>query len=427
MKILLRALVATACIQFLVSCSGAVSSDNASSTEFFTLQPDTAEAYAGVEMVFTIRGGQPPYTGSSSNALVAPIATRITTKTFSIVPQFTSTVVPVVISIFDSAGVKVEAKVNVNPNIISNTLTITPQATAPGQPGTISCGSSVCSGGYATVEVTLASPTQSVTNRPVRFDVEQGTFSFLQNAQGTVTAPTYSTTTDVNGKARAVLRADGFAQSQLALLRMTDVVSGSVLRAGFSIVRVTDGSTVISVLPSAAKVTSFFKLTCTVGEQADYLVVGGAPPYSIGSSFPGVASVLQSTVPTDGGRFIARTGGSCGTTLFTVTDTLGRTATATLENAEGTEEATTITVLPAIGVLGCGESGTFTIAGGKGPYIVSSSNSKVRATVSGSLITATRLGSPPALSATSLPVLISASDGVSNAVVTLTVPDTCSP
>ena len=426
MKLIVRALIATACLQILVSCGGAVSSDNASSTTFFTLQPGTAEAYAGVEMVFTITGGQPPYTGSSSNAVVAPIATNITTKSFTIVPQYTSAVVPVVISIFDSAGAKVEAKVNVNPNIISNTLTITPQVSVPGQPGTISCGSSVCSGGYAQVVVTLASATQSVTNRPVRFDVEQGAFNFLQNAQGTVTAPTYSTTTDANGKAQALLRADAFAQSQLALLRMTDLVSGSVLRASFSIVRVTDGSTVISILPESAKVTSFFKLTCTVGSTADYLVAGGAPPYTVGSSFVAVASVLQTTLPTDGSRFTARTGGACGTTLFTVTDSLGRTATATLENAEGTQEVTKIVVLPSKGILGCGESAAFTIAGGTGPFVVSSTNSKVIATVSGRLITARRLGLPPAIGAATLAVSVSATDGASSAAVDLAVPDVCS-
>jgi hypothetical protein len=427
MKILVRALVAAACLHFLASCGGAVSQDNASSKDFFTLQPGTAEAYSGVEMVFTITGGQPPYTGSSSNALIAPIATSITTKTFSIVPQYTTAVVPVVISIFDSAGKSVEAKVNVNPNIISNTLTITPQATASGQPGTISCGSSVCSGGYATVVAALSSTTQPVANRPFRFDVDQGAFSFLQNSQGTVTAPTFNTTTDASGRAQAVLRADAFAQSQLAVLRLTDIVSGSVLRASFSIVQVTDGSSVISVYPKSNTVTSFYKLTCTLGTLADYLVTGGAPPYTVGSSFDGVAFLLQTTVPTDGGRFTARTGGSCGTALFTITDSLGRTTTATLENLEGTQEVAKISVLPSTGTLGCGDTGTFTIAGPKGPFVVSSSNSKVPATVSGNLISATRLGSPPRVGITDLTVLLSASDGASNAVVTLTVPDTCGP
>ena len=440
MKILVRALVAAACLHFLASCGGAVSQDNASSKEFFTLQPGTAEAYAGVEMVFTITGGQPPYTGSSSNAVVAPIATRITTKTFSIVPQFTSAVVPVVISIFDSAGANVEAKLNVNPNIISNTLTITPQATAPGQPGTISCGSSVCSGGYGTVLVTLASKTQSVSNRPVRFEVEQGAFTFLQNTPSTLTGPTYSTTTDANGKAQALLRADAFAQSQLAILRVTDLATGSVQRASFSIVRVTDGSSVISVLPQSALVTSLYKLECPSGAPADYLVVGGAPPYSVLSSFPLVASLDPSTVPvlTDGGHFTATTGLGCpGKTLFTVTDSLGRTATATLETAYGTETRPTvvpdISVQPSTGTLSCGESASFTVIGGKSPFVASSPSSLVTATVgatpSDRLVTVTRSAMSGstinASPSTNVPVAIIVSDGTSSAQITLSVKNTC--
>jgi hypothetical protein len=431
MKILVRAFFAAACLHLLASCGGGVSSDNASSKDFFTLQPGTAEAYSGVAVVFTITGGQPPYTVSSSNTVVAPIQeTNVTTKSFSVVPQYTTSIIPVVISVFDHAGSSVTATLNVNPNIISNVLTITPQATASGQPGTISCGSSVCSGGYATVSVALSSVTQSVANRPMRFDVDQGTFSFLQDRLGTSTGPSYTTATDASGKAQAVLRADAFAQSQLALLRVTDIVSGSVLRASFSIVRVIDGSSVISVLPQTTRINTFYKFTCSVGALADYFISGGAPPYAVGSSFDAVASLLQSTVATDGGRFTARTGGACGTALFTITDSLGRTTTATLENLEGTQEINQLSVLPATGTLGCGETGTFTIAGSPGPFVVSSSNPRVRATVSGSLIIATRLGSPPALGGPPPPtqdVLISASDGLSNAIVTLTVPDTCSP
>jgi hypothetical protein len=274
-----------------------------------------------------------------------------------------------------------------------------------------------------------------VANRPFRFDVDQGSFTFLQDAQGTVTAPTFNTTTDASGRAQAVLRADAFAQSQLAVLRLTDIVSGSVLRATFSIVRVIDGSAVISVLPQTNVVNTFYKFTCSIGAFADYFVAGGAPPYTVGSSFDAVASVLQTTVPTDGGRFTVRTGGGCGTALFTITDSLGRTTTATLQNLEGTQEIKTLSILPSTATIGCGETGTFTIAGSPGPFIVSSSNPRVRATVSLSgLISATRLGSPPALpvpvppaTAPTTTVLISASDGLSNAIVTLTVPETCSP
>ncbi len=425
MKIIVRALVAAACLHFLASCGGAVSQDNASSKEFFTLQPGTAEAFSGVEMAFTITGGQPPYTGSSSNALVAPIATSITTKTFSIVPQYTTAVVPVVISIFDSAGKSVEAKLNVNPNIISNNVKITP-LTGSGAPD---CGSSVCSGSSASLVMTLASATLPVANRPVRFDVEQGAFAFVQGQQGSLTAPSFTTSTDASGRAFATIRADALAPSQLAVVRLTDIVSGSVLLVNFTILRITNGATVITVLPSSVKLTGEFKGICTANVNADFFVTGGTAPYLIGSTFDVVASVVTPTILTNEGRFTARTGGACGTTLFTITDSRGLTVTATLEAVEGADKIPVILLLPTTGTLGCGETATFTIAGGLPPFVVSSTSSKVRTTLSGRIVTATRLAGDINNPATTTPVnvFITVSDGASNAQAQLSVADDCTP
>jgi len=423
MKILVRAFVAAACLNFLASCGGGVSSDNASSKDFFTLQPGTAEAYSGVEVVFTISGGQPPYTVSSSNVVIAPVATAsVATKSFSIVPQYTTAVVPVTITVIDHAGSSVVANLNVNPNIISNNVTISTGGTGPGN-----CGTSVCSGSTATVVMTLTSSTQPVANRPVRFDAEQGNYGFVQNQQGTVVTSSFTTATDASGRAQVILAADAVAQSQIAILRLTDLNSGSVLRVTFTIVRVVDGTGVISIFPATAKVVSKFKGSCTDGITADFLVAGGVPPYAVGSGIDAVASLLTNTVFTDGGRFTARTNGTCGTTVLTVTDSLGRTATASLEAAEGTTDEPApapFTVQPNQGSLVCGGSATFTVAGGAGNFVVSSGSNRVTALISGGIVTATRL-SPDTGVGSPGTVLIGVSDGATNTSITLTVPTAC--
>lgn len=357
------------------------------------VSPGDAVAYNGSPVTLYISGGTIPYTATSSNSAVINVPNSVggTTLVFDASNVAEDTLVN--LNVQDSKGERATAAITVKPSVISNTLTVTPDPATPGA----GCGTAVCSGLMATVSVQLKNMATPLVNRNVRFDVVQGDYQFITNTSATTFADTITTTTDQNGYAHVRIKANVNAPTQYAILKVTDVVGGSVLQTTFIIAQYTDGTGILSVVPETHTITTYYKGTCSFGARVDYIIHGGTPPYTVTSTSTGIATVSPSTVLTNGGGFTATTQNAfCpGTATFDIKDATGRVITATLENKEGTNTVpapvtvalfvTSTTVNVAVGA-----NATVTVGGGTAPYIVTSSTQAVAtASIVGPTITIT--------------------------------------
>lgn len=357
------------------------------------VSPSAAVAYNGNPVTLYISGGTKPYTVTSSDSSVINVPNSVADATVvfdaSNVPENT----PVTLTVRDFKGVTAVSAITVKPAVINNNLTVTPDPAAPG----VGCGTAVCSGLMATVSVQLKNMATPLVNRNVRFDVVQGDFQFITNTSATTFADTISTTTDQNGNAHVRLRANVNAPTQYAILKVTDVVGGSVLQTTFTIAQYTDGAGILSVVPDTQTITAYYKGECSSGVRVDYIIHGGTPPYTVQSTATSVATVSPSTVQTNGAGFTATTqNGLCpGTAIIDIKDATGRVILATLKNLEGTNTVTPPVTVPffitsSTITVAAAANATVTAGGGTPPYSVTSNNLAVAtASIAGSTITIT--------------------------------------
>lgn len=364
------------------------------------VSPSDAVAYNGSPVTLYITGGTKPYTVTSSNSAVINVLNSVADSTVIFDASNVAADTQVTLDVLDSKGVKASSTITVKPSVINNTLTVTPDPATPG----VGCGTAVCSGLMATVSVQLKNMATPLVNRNVRFDVVQGDFKFITNASATTFADTITTTTDQNGFANVRLRANVNAPTQYAILKVTDVVGGSILQTTFTIAQYTDGTGILSVVPGTQTITAYYKGECSSGVRVDYIIHGGTPPYTVQSTSTLVATVSPNTVETNGAGFTATTqNGFCpGTAIIDIRDATGRVIKATLENKEGTNTVTPpvtvafFTTAPATIVIAEGASATFVVGGGTPPYYASSSNTAVvEASIAGSLLSITRKAAGP--------------------------------
>ncbi len=342
------------------------------------VSPPTADLFPDVPATFTITGGKPGYSAFSSNSVVLPVTAALPGATFTVIPGPVTAETAVDITVRDSLNASAGAKATVKPATLNNQITFTPFA-----PTATGCGTNaICSGGDAQVVVRAALNGVVLRNRPIRFDVFQGSFQFVTPGSG-APAPTLIVNTDDQGEATARLRVNAGVPTQVATLQTTDVTSGLARRYNFNVVQQTDGKGILSVLPSGGVTIKGGKGTtglnngngdCANGIPVDFYIYGGSAPYTASSPLTSVAVVLQngvivpqSSVATNGGSFRALVQG-CGKVAFIVTDATGRTIeTAMLEVQQG--DKADAAVVPALVVspssteLNCGQSGSTSLAG----------------------------------------------------------------
>lgn len=301
-------------------------------------------------------------------------------------------------TIQDGLGRRAAVAVTVKPATLVNQVSVTPIANTlcgglnnplPGDtPGN---RTPICSGETATVSAIVRSANSAVIpNRQVRFDVIFGAFKFVTDANGANASTTVTTITDQNGRATTLIKADDGVTSQAAVIRATDLVTGSRVDTAFTIVQQINGASILSVVPGGYTSKAFYKGQCG-GSSGDFLVYGGRPPYTARSSLPGSVGLSANGLPGDpvtiaqsGGRFRASTVATFCTgyeAAIVVTDSTGRNVTVTYKEEEGTEDLPTpptLVVTPkAVSVNNCGavanRAVTFSINGGVQPYTVTSS------------------------------------------------------
>jgi len=381
----LRSLAGLAALAGLLVLSGCGGGSGAQNNVFstpgpLTVLPGAAIAYSGTPIVLTISGGTPPYQAFSSNSAVVPVVQAVAGSTMVLVPGTVSGDIDVTITVQDDTTgravppTSTTAALTVRAAPLLNSLTITPN--------NADCGTTaICSGQNGTATVTVLGPQGGpLAGRQVRFDVVSGPYGITTTNPAQPVVSTLTVISDANGVASVIIKANASAPTQFAQLRATDLTSGQQLLGNFLIQGVTDGTKILTVVPSSAKITGAFTGICSTGFVTEYFIYGGTPPYRVTSTFPNSVTLSGSPVNASGGSFRATTKGDCVDPLtFSIVDASGLQTTATLSNVEGTgtvpaPAALKITPATYTQPVCSGTSIPFAVSGGTPSYNVTAAN-----------------------------------------------------
>ena len=357
---LLAAAILLGLMTLLSGCGGGGASSAAALPLTVIPGAPTVYAYQTTPTYITIRGGVKPFNVYSNNTAV--ISFNNATMPGGLVPDETieldgpggkygqvnnvNAATTVNLIVRDAAGTQVTSTVTVNPSSLNSTLTITGDATqttiCPGGAGV------VCSGYQGTASVTATTTTGApLPGHQVLFQVlDQGAkYGFVCNqslgnclvvssdSAGHVTG--LQTTTDTNGNAYAVIKADANVGTQFATISATDQATGQVLDKQFLIqgtalaavpasgtwtISLTGVAVAAVVGPPAVAAHTDYSNSCP-GSAAPptysiYTIYGGSPPYTVSSLSPLVGSVALPPAPattpasTSASVTVASSGGS---------------------------------------------------------------------------------------------------------------------
>ncbi len=385
-----RFFFALAALALLSSCgSGAVSGPPATGSATLTISPSTATLYADTPATFFITGGTGTYVLTSSDQLALPLSGIFQANQVTVVPGAVAADTPVTLSVRDNgSATPITASVTVKARTLSNVLTVTPSASQ-----SAACGTAVCAGGDAEVRVQLTQTSLPLANRTVRFDVVSGEFRIITSAPGETEALglTATAVSDASGVARIRIRVLTDANSQTALLQVTDVATGFVQRTSFAIAPSSNAP--LNAQPATLNFKGSTANTCATGLSADVIVFGGRPPYQI--SQPGSFVVSPTVIPNSGGRFTVTANGQCSPgSAIAVVDAAGSSVTVSAINALSdqiiviTPPVTTnppFAVFPAVVTLtSCNSIGSVGLSGGSGAYFGSVNDASLTITFPGS-------------------------------------------
>ncbi|MEB0031459.1 hypothetical protein QN372_11935 [Undibacterium sp. RTI2.1] len=379
----------------------------------FTTAPSAINLPTNAVTTFTIGGGSAPYFASSSNSAIATATASGTTLT---VNGLTAGSAKIVVS--DAAGNAVTITVTVgNVGVVPPLFTTAPSAitlasnavtafTIGGGTGPYLASSSSASVATASVNGTtltinglLAGTAKIVVSDNVGASVS---ITVTVGNIGPIT-PLFTTapsTIVVGISATSTFTVGGGTPPYLASSSNSSVLSASLtgttlnlkgLLAGTATVLVTDATgtpvsiavTVGSSVPSIPLFTSAVStISLATNSSSSFTIGGGTAPYLVSSSNVAVANAAIS------GTNLTINGFSSGTAKIVVSDTAGATVTITVTVGSSGATVPLFTTAASDIVISANGTSNFTIGGGLGPYLVSSSApSVVSASVSGSALT----------------------------------------
>jgi hypothetical protein len=381
------ALAALASLVLGACGSGAVSAPPATVTPGpITITPSTATLFADLPATFIVTGGNGSFLVATSDQQALPAAPTFTGNTLTLVPNQVAVDTPVTLTVRDTGSTTpATAAITVKPRTVSNVVTVTPSASQ-----SAACGAAICSGGDAEVKVVLSQGGVPLVGRTVQFDVVSGDVRIITSAAGVPEADELSgtTTTDSSGTARIRIRVDASATSQTALLRATDVSSGSSQTVSIAIAPGSNAP--LNAQPSTVNFTGSTATSCASGITASVIVFGGRPPYTLSS--PGAFTVTPPVLTASGSTFTIGATGQCSSASpIAIVDANGASVTVTASNALGTGVALpAFVVAPStVTFTGCPQEASVVLAGGTGSYFASddpstTSNTLVTTSISGS-------------------------------------------
>jgi hypothetical protein len=389
-----------------------------------TVLPPDATIYSGVPTTLTVSGGVAPYFVYSSNTAVLPVTQAVAGNSVLLLASNVGAATQVVITAQDNAGTTAISTVTVTPApLLPNLITITSN-------GDCSVATGLCSGGTGTASVVVTAPGGGgIPNRAVRFDVVSGAFAIQSlNPSGPLVS-TLTVVTDQNGSAAVGIAVNANAPTQIATIRATDITTGNQVTGNFLIQQVTDGSQILSVIPSGTvTIDGPDANTCSSGVSVQYYIFGGTPPYKVAATFPGAVVLSGVPVQTNGGGFTATTTGQCFANMqFAISDATGRTIPGAsgplLTNEVGKASAapppSALAISPAVASASAcaGKTFQFVIVGGTPPYSASvavnpalppgdPTLSPSPVPTSGGILSVTFLAAPPVPAATTALVTV---------------------
>jgi hypothetical protein len=306
-------------------------------TPLYTTAPAAVTLAAAAKLDYTIGGGTPLYTASSSNKAVA-----------------TASVSGTVLSIVGvGAG--------------TATVTVTDAV-----------------GALTSVSVTVSSTTQPPgTTPPALFTTAAGSLSVAAGASATYAigggVPAYAVSSSNNSVATATVSGSNFSVTGVGAGAAQIVVTDAAGTALTVAVQVGGGATPIALFTTAPG-----SVTLAVEANASFSMGGGAPPYSASTSNAGIARVATN------GSAILITGVSTGSAQVVLADSAGAAITVDVTVGASTAETALFLTAPDAVTLATGEVAAYTVGGGKPAYSVSTSNASVaRVVLNGSAFSLT--------------------------------------
>jgi len=365
------------------------------------VNPTTLNVYPGVPVVLTISSGVGPFQVFSSDSTVLPVTQVVSGAAITMTANpIDGADRQVTITVRDAANQSVPIAATVKPAPLLSKLEITSVSNTqcPGLVGNTGQGSptadigprvSICTGETGAAQIFVrASNTSPVQNRQVRFDVLQGAYNFALDQNGTTLAKTATILTDQTGSAIVTVKADPSVQTQIALIRATDVLTGNRVDTWFTIVQSTAGVASFNVSPTTATIAGYYENTCGLGSTS-YVIYGGVAPYNVFINSVALAVLEYGStrgqsvvVPATNGAFnVVSLGGTCAgenTMVITITDATGRVINAQFKSIAGTiklptaPDPTDLIITPPTVSIVCNAGSIlgYTITGGTGPYTI---------------------------------------------------------
>lgn len=430
----------------LVSCGGGGASGNPNVGGSVSISPGAGTIYAGVPVTFSLQGGRAPYALTSSEPLLLPVPAIVSENSFTTIPNNPGVldaglqpgdlpVRTVLITVRDSIGTVVTTsglKVAVNYLTaygISFTASNCPSGSATGA----NPGAQACAGGATAVQFRAVTNGNAIGNKQFRIEVLRGNFS-LRSLTGQVTN-SLVVTSDHTGLVSFLIDVPPNVPTQLAAIRIVDVATGVYSDTVFTINALSQ-SQIITPIPNAFTFTGVLNTQCGTG-TADFLVFNGVPPYTAVTDFTNAVRVVSQDNPnsnvsnTEPGRFRveAFNPNFCvAPATVTITDARGGRATVTVTTVLGSTAPPApipLAVGPSSLTLGCGQTGSVVVIGGRGGYFTTSTSPNVVAQVSGNIVSITRNGPAGPGTGGTQAVGIGITDGAAIVTVTATVPTSC--
>ncbi|MGD8567913.1 MAG: Ig-like domain-containing protein [Gammaproteobacteria bacterium] len=352
-----------------------------------TITPRSSLIGVNQTLQFQASGGTPPYTFSVSDSGVATIdsTTGVLTGLSSGVVQISAT---------DANGVSDTTN---NVEVVETTLNVTPAAAVIGTGsqlqfsvagGTPPYSWSVLDNNIASIDanglltgITVGTTIVAVRDsanevgltgpieiRHIQVEPQSATIQTSQTLQFTATGGNEPYTWTVSDDSVASIDANGL---------LTGLTGGTVTVTAADADGASGSSNTITVEGNGFPQISPVNPAISVGQQLQFNVVGGAPPYVWSTGNPFVVEIDRDTGLATGVR--------ASTTFITVRDSRGRS-----DNTLVTVRS--LTVLPQNATVNVGETLQFTVSGGTAPYRWSVSDNSRASIDNNGVLTATAAG-----------------------------------
>jgi hypothetical protein len=427
------ALFALATAVVLSSCGGGgASGGTANLGGLISISPATGTVYAGVPFPLQITGGRRPYVLSSDQPGILPLPASLDANSVDLVAAnpgvVDSGLTPgelqvrtVNITARSGDGQLATAQVKVAQNFLTGYGVVFTPVTCP---IANALGAQACAGGESAVQFSAVFNGSLHGNQQFKLKVIKGPFQFIFPQGGT--GDEVVVQSDHSGEVHAIIQSTAGVQTQLAVLRLTEVATGVNTDFVFTITGKANNG-VLTAIPASVTFTGNLTTDCGTGSSS-FFVFDGSPPFTALSSNPSIN--VNGTSTSNPGVFtvsVGLTAPPCPTGTIVVTDSSGARTTVDVKSVAGSATPPappTFVVAPTSITLACGASGSVSAVGGSGSYSTTSTNSAVTAVVSGNTITITRAG-PAGAGTGTMTSTVAVTDGSAIKTVDVTSPATC--